>query len=69
MVVYALLYASPLVISCMIIPNYSLTPLWIYAYFIAIFLAGLQGQTWFALMFLTMFSLMFLGYMESALAV
>ena len=68
-VVYALLYASFLVISCMIIPNYSLTPLWIYAYFIGIFLAGLQGQTWFALMFLTMFSLMFLCYMESALPV
>jgi len=47
---YALLYASFLVTSCMIIPNYSLTPLWIYAYFIGIFLAGLQGQTWFALM-------------------
>jgi len=66
---YALLYASFLVISCMIIPNYSLTPLWISAYFIGIFLAGLQGQTWFALMFLTMFSLMFLCFMESALPV
>jgi len=77
MIVYALLYASFLVISCMIISNYSLTPLWIYAYFIGIFLAGLQGQTWFALMFFTMFSLMFftmfslmfLCYMESTLPV
>ena len=33
----------------MIIPNYSLTPIWIYTYFIEIFLAGLQGQTWFTL--------------------
>ena len=69
MVVYALLYASFLVISCMIIPNYSLTPLWIYTYLIEIFLAGLQGQTWFTLMFLIMFSFMFLCYMESALPV
>jgi len=53
----------------MIIPNYSLTPLWIYAYFIGIFLAALQGQTQFALMFLTMFFLMFLCYMESTLPV
>jgi len=44
----------------MIIPNYSLTPIWIYTYFIGIFLAGLQGQTWFALRFLAMFSFMFL---------
>ena len=54
MVVYALLqvYASFLVISYMIIPNYSCTPLWIYADFIGIFLAELQEQTWFPLMFL-----------------
>ena len=53
----------------MIISNYSLTPLWIYTYYIGIFLAGLQGQTWFTLMFPTMFSLMFLCYMESRLPV
>jgi len=53
----------------MIISYYSLTQLWIYAYFIGIFFAGLQGQTWFALMFLTMFSLSFLCYMESTLRV
>jgi len=35
-----ILYASFFVISCVIIPNYSLTPLWIYIYFIGIFLAG-----------------------------
>ena len=41
------------------------TPLWIYADFIGIFLAGLQDQTWFPLMFLTMFFLtMFLCYMR-----
>jgi len=67
MVVYALLqvHASFLVISYMIIPNYSCTPLWIYADFIGIFLAGLQDQTWFPLMFLTMFFLMFLCYMRA----
>ena len=40
-----------------------------YAHYIEIFLAGLQGQTWFTLMFLTMFSLIFLCYIERALPV
>ena len=53
----------------MIIPHYSLTPLKIYTYFIGIFLEGLQCQTWFAPMFLTKFSLMFLCNMESVLPV
>ena len=41
----------------------------LYAYFIGIFLAGFQGQTWSTLVFLTMFSLMLLCYMESMLPV
>jgi len=53
MVVYALPYASFFFISFMLMPNYSLSPLWIYPYFTGIFLADLQGQTWFAHMVLT----------------
>ena len=69
-VVYAFIYKSFLVIlSSMIISYYSVRQLWIYAYFIGIVFAGLQGQTWFALMFLTMFSLSSLGYRESTLRV
>jgi len=69
MVVYALPYAPGLVISYIILPNYFLIQCYILVYCIGISLAGIQGQTWFTLMFLIMFSLTIFCYMERLLPV